>query len=287
MAEAACERARALKPESSWVYSISGQLAEARGDIEEAMKWSDAALKHGSSIAAMQGERARWLLKLGLPADAGTVYRRAAAENPDAVRHSPGLTFAGAMGAIDAAGAAGFRRFVEDNGLADTDDPRILLTLADAALMANETSLAKDYVARALRAPSLTTEDIASPFYAIDGHSYLLVIAASLRANGDEAGATQRLDELGALLDRVETAGVQTHGLYGLKAEYAAMRGQGDQAMASLQRAVQLGWYSAWLAEHQPYMQSIRSRADYRELVAAVAARNAATAAKLRTQLLR
>ena len=97
---------------------------------------------------------------------------------------------------------------------------------------------------------------------------------------------TRRLDELGALLDRVVAAGVQTHGLYALKAEYAAMRGRADEAMAELQRAVQMGWRAAWLSEHQPYHQSLRSRADYRELLAAVNARNAETAATLRPRLL-
>jgi hypothetical protein len=70
--------------------------------------------------------------------------------------------------------------------------------------------------------------------------------------------------------------------LYLLKAQLAAMRGQADAAMAALQRAVSLGWSDAWLAERQVYFESLRSRGDFRELLAAVNARNVATAAKLR-----
>ena len=287
MAESACERARTLNPESSWVYSVAAQLAEARGDIEKAVEWSDAALKHGSSIAAMQSERARWLVNLGMLVDAGSVYRRAVAENPEAVRRSAGLSFAGSVAAIDAGGAAGLRKFVDENALAGTKDPDTLLDLANAALMANDPAAAKVYMDRGLAAPDMTSDGLASAWGAIDGHSHLLVIAATLRANGDDTGANQRLDELGALLDRLEAAGVQTHGFYGLKAEYAALRGQDDEAIASLRRAVQLGWYAAWLAEHQPYFQALRSRAEYRELIAAVNARNAVTAANLRPRLLR
>ena len=286
-AESACERARTLNPESSWVYSVSAQLAEARGDIEKAIEWSDAALKHGSSIAAIQSERARWLVNLGMPGDAGSVYRRAVAENPESTRRSAGLSFAGSVAALDAGGAPGFRKFIDESGLASIEDPDTLLDLANAALMVSDPALAKAYMDRALAVPDLTSDGLASAWGAIDGHSHLLVIAATLRANGDEIGANRRLDELGALLDRVEASGAQTHGLYGLKAEHAALRGHSDEAMASLRRAVQLGWYSAWLAEHQPYLQSLRSRTDYRELIAAVSARNAVTAAKLRSRLLR
>ena len=57
------------------------------------------------------------------------------------------------------------------------------------------------------------------------------------------------------------------------------MRGRGDEAMVELRRAVQMGWRAAWLAERQPYLQLLRSRSDYRELLAAVNARNAETAA--------
>ena len=286
LAEAACERARALKPESPVVYTFSGQLAEARGDIEGALKWSDAAQKNGSNIAAVQNDRARWLVVLGMMADAAEVYGRALAENPAATRRNAGLTIAGSMAAIDTGGAAGLHRFIQENGLADTTDHGPLFELADAALMVNDARLADEYVKRALASPNLATEDLASPWQASGGHSYLLIIAATLRANGDEAGANKRLEELGALLDRLVAAGVQTHGLYGLKAEYAAMSGRADEAMVELQRAVQMGWRAAWHAEKQPYFQSLRTRADYRELIAGVSARNAATAATLRPRLL-
>ncbi len=36
----ACERARALEPRSAWAYSASAWLEEARGQIDEALKWN-------------------------------------------------------------------------------------------------------------------------------------------------------------------------------------------------------------------------------------------------------
>jgi len=106
-----------------------------------------------------------------------------------------------------------------------------------------------------------------------------------LQARGDTAGAGKRLDELATLVDRLVANGMQTYGLYDVKAQLAAMRGQPDAAMAELRRAVQLGWSEVWLAEHQPYFDSLRDRADFRELLAAARARNAATAASIRSRL--
>ena len=55
--------------------------------------------------------------------------------------------------------------------------------------------------------------------------------------------------------------------------------------MQALRRAAELGWSEAWLTDHERYFESLRSRADYQELLAAVRAKNAATAAKLKPRL--
>ena len=137
----------------------------------------------------------------------------------------------------------------------------------------------------ALGSNTLQPEDIASTWHAARGYSSLLVIAAALRASGEQAAASRRLAELSALLDRMVEGGVQTNGMYFVRAELEAMRGDADKAMVALQRAVQLGWRDAWIAEHQPYLESLRARADFRALLAAVNARNADTAARIRGKL--
>jgi hypothetical protein len=113
----------------------------------------------------------------------------------------------------------------------------------------------------------------------------LLTLATIQRADGDAAGADKRLDELAVLLDGLTNAGVETYGLHYLKASLAAMRGNAEAAMQELNRAAQIGWRDAWLAERLPYFDSLRERPDYRELLAAVRAKNAATAAKLKERL--
>src|SRR5262249_31834953 len=124
--------------------------------------------------------------------------------------------------------------------------------------------------------------ELASPWQARTGASYLLVAAAALQASGDSAAAERRLGELGALLDKLATGGLQTFGLYELRAKYPAMRGQADEAMVYLRRAAGMGRTGVWRADPEPYFDSLRKREDFIALLAAVRARNAATAAKLR-----
>lgn len=281
-----CARARELEPKSSWVYNISAALEEARGDLEAAFRWSDMAMQHGRENAAVQGDRAGWLVTLGLVEDARAVFERAFTESPDDTRHNTALMYAGTLAAVNAAGAQGLRDFIRGNGLENIDDPAQMFQLANAALVARDSALANQYVSRALASPSLSPEDIASTWQASGGHSDLVVIAVALRARGDNAGADARLGELAALLERMVDAGVQTKGLYYVRAQLECLRGQGDKAMADLQHAVKLGWRDAWIAERQPALESLRERKDFRELIGAVNARNASTAAKLRPRLL-
>jgi len=227
-----------------------------------------------------------WLVTLGLVEDAGVAYQRARVANPDGARRNSSLLYAGSMSAISAGGAQGLRDFIRDNDLEGASEPTQLLQLANAALFAGDTSLANQLVTAALASPMLTPEDLASPWQASAGYSDLLVIAAARRAAGDPTTADRRLAELDALLERMVNAGVRTQGLYFVKAELAAMRSQGDAAMAALIQAAQLGWSDAWIAERQPYLASLRGRKDFRDLLAAVHARNAATAARIRLKLL-
>lgn len=284
-AAAACERARALAPGSAWVYNISGKLERERGDLQTASRWDEMALERGEDLASVQGERVSTLVTLGLIKEAGASYQRARAANSAAAQRHSALLFAGSLAAVDAGGIQGLRAFTRDNGLEHPTEPTPLFMLANAALIAGDAPLARQYVDGALASKSLQPEDVASPWHAARGYSSLLVIAAALRGSGDEASAASRLAELSALLDRMAEGGVQTNGMYFVRAELEAMRGDADKAMVALRHAVQLGWRDAWLAEHQPFLESLRPRADFRALLSDVNARNADTATKIRSRL--
>lgn len=281
-AESACERARALEPESPWVYSTTAGIDAMRGHFEEALRWNDLGLERGHDDIQNLAERAWWLLNLGLAAEAGAIYERADRANPAGARNNNPLLYAGLAAAVDSAGVLGLQKFVQDHGLVGAASPMQAFQLANAWLMVGDARQARGYVDRALASPSLLPEDLASPWQARTGMSYLLVLAAALRDSGDAEGADLRLGELATLLERVTAAGVQTYGVHELRAKYLAMRGQADEAMAELRRAVEMGWSRAWEAEHEPYFDALRQREDFIALLAAVRARNAATAAKLR-----
>jgi len=285
IAEDACDRARSLASDSAWVYSVSSQLEAARGRFEEAFKWNGMALERGADLAEINAERASWLVQLGMLSEAGHAYARSLAANPDATRRNVSIANAGTVAAFAAGGTQGLRGFVRANGLADSDDPLMMLELANAELLAEDVRQARVYVDRALASPALLPEDLSSPFAARVGFSYLPMVATVLRGTGDEAGARKQLDELAKVLDQLTAAGVDTYGLHALKAQLSALRGKSDEAMNSLRRAASLGWADAWLAERQPYFQSLRSRVDFRELLATVRARNAVTAARLAPRL--
>jgi predicted Zn-dependent protease len=139
-ADAACENARALEPESSWVYSVSSSLEASRGAFDVAVKWSDAALERGGDSAALHGQRAGWLVEIGMLSEAGRAYQRALTENAEATRRDVTMTFVGAMAAVDAGGAAALNSFVRENGLADSSDPLLLFELANAELLVGDNS---------------------------------------------------------------------------------------------------------------------------------------------------
>jgi tetratricopeptide (TPR) repeat protein len=285
-AKAACETARAIEPESPWGYDITSQMEAGRGHLEEALRWSDAALTRGGDIAAVQGDRARWLVRLGLVADAGRVFNEALAVNAQRTRRNPALVSAGALAAISAGGVRGYSDFLRDQGLRDADSWALLFELANAALVAGDAKLAREFTDRALASKDIRNEDVASPWQARTGRSYLLIIAQTLRLTGDVAGADRRLAELDKLLLRLRTSGLETAGQHELEAQLAAMRGQGDVAMGAMQRAVRAGWSSIWLAEHEPYLAPLRQRADFRTLIENVGRANDAMAARLRARLI-
>jgi TolB-like protein/DNA-binding winged helix-turn-helix (wHTH) protein/tetratricopeptide (TPR) repeat protein len=284
-AESACAQARMLGPSSPWVYSVSSSLEESRGRMDEALKYSAASIERDSDIAAHHSERARWLGELGLMKESGAAFREAVAANPAAARRSNTLMYTGATAALATGGAKGLRSYVEEFDLTRSDDPKLQFELANAWLTVGDYNEAGNCINRAKTSTKFNSADLDSPWLARTSRSYLLISALVSRAKGENAAAEQDLAKLEKLLARMEDAGVRRAGVYDLKGQLAALRGRGDEAVASLRRAVDLGWSSAWIAEHEPYFASVHDRADFRALLAAVTARNAVTAAKLKEQL--
>jgi len=264
---------------------VSSTLDAARGRWVEALRYSEQALERDKDIAEIHGERARWLRRLGLMKESGLAFREAVAANPEGARRNVPLLVVGMTAAIDGGGVPSLRAFSAEFGLDESDDPALLFELANAHLMVKQASQARALVDRALASDKLTGEDLDSAWLARTGRSYLLISGVALRESGEAAAAGRRFAQLETLLARMVDDGVRTAGLYELKAQLAALQGRPDDAMTALRRATELGWSSVWLAEHEPYFDSMRGRKDFQELLAAARTKNASAAAQLRNRL--
>jgi len=280
-AAAACARARSLAPDSHWPYRVSSLLEDARGNIREALRWNEVSLRGDNRVVAVRAERVRLLAGLGLQSQVEAQCSEAYAADPAGARDTFALAAVCLRAAVMHGGTKELRSFAQLHGLTTSDLPNVLFELANAELAGGDAAAARAYVDRAFASPLLLPEDLASPWQARTGSAYLLIAAAALRGSGDEAGATRRLSELSLLLARVTANGVRSHGLYVLKSELAAMRGDPDGAIAELRQAIELGWRNAGFAQIEPYFGALRGRADYRALLEQVRARNAADAARL------
>jgi eukaryotic-like serine/threonine-protein kinase len=272
-AAAACARSRSLNPQSAWAYSVSSDLEEARGRLVEALRWNSAALSRSPDAEDVYVQRGNWFLSLGLPERARESYDTAVVATGNA-NASPWLSWIGLVTAYAGGGVDALHQRIASQRLADARDPALLFELANVELLAGEPQAARAFVDRALVSPELRPDDLASPWQARTGRAYLLIAAAAHQATGDAAGAARQLSALTALLDRLTAAGMRRHGVYELQAQVAALRGDADGALRALQRAADQGWREVWLAEREPYFNSLRSRADFRALMQRVRADN-------------
>jgi len=276
---AACEKARALEPGAAWAYSASSVLEEARGHISEALAWNAAALARGTDVQRIYAERGILLVGLGLMDQARKTYETAIGAT--GIDSNVYLTWLGLVTTYARDGQAGVHEQIVARGLQSTKDPEWLFEVADAALIAGDAPAARALTDRALKSPDLKPDDLASPWHARTGHSYLLIAAAAEQATGDPKAAMQKLTQLSTLLDRLTAAGMRRYGIYELQAQIAALRGDPQAAMIALQRAADQGWRQVWLAEHGPNFAPLRPRADFRNLLDRIRRENADESAKI------
>lgn len=262
-AETACGHARALAPNASWPYVASSWLEDARGRIDDALKWNAMALKASPDTFEAYDDRMNLLLNIGLPAQARETLEsaRPAADNDEAIaiRLAEVSYYENGPAAALALLRAG--RFDSSNR---TDT---LLRAARLHMLLGEAAAAKQLLESARSAPDWARATLDDPWYVRVGESYGLVLALAQRSLGDRRSEEQQLDTLLASLESMKQAGIERYGVYYLRAAALAMQGNGDGAMATLGRAAELGWRSATRAQHDPALTSLQSRADFQALL--------------------
>ncbi len=267
-AERACERARELGPENYWGPFVTSWLKYARGDLPEAIHWTDVANKIEPSQSGVAYYRLELLLILGLIEQArDTASRLATTDDVRTWRISATL-------ALIEKGRAGLHAFLERGGKLEFDDIDALTDVVRFNHTTGNVAEARKALRMIFELPGFNERDL-KPVQVLNGYSPAVIWAGVLLATGERDRALSMLADLDAMLDRLERNGWANHGLHSLRAESQALRGQGDAAMQSLQRAVARGWRMVWRAQTEPYLASLWDRDDFKILMKDVEARNA------------
>lgn len=273
-AQNACERARTLQPAgTSSATETTVWLAEARGRIDEALRWNSASLQADPADSFdLLSTRAILWLSVGLAAPARLAIERSRnAANDDPEEADMNLVRV----VFREGGANALRAFLASSRLEASSRSDALFEAAYARLQLGEPRAAMDLLARALVAPNRIPGYAESPWYArgarLRGTSYRLDLAAAQLALGDRATAQRELNGLLEMLNRMIGAGVERNMTYELRAKVFALLGREDEAMRDLDKAVKLGWRRAWWAMHEPYLAPLQHRKDFQELIAQVA----------------
>jgi TolB-like protein len=275
-ASSACERSRVHQADGDFGTMASSYLEWAQGHIPEALDWNAAAIKLDSTDINLYERRADLLLTLGLANSARETYQQARALTRNEEKTNLGL----ASVAYYEGGVAALQSHLAATRLDDTPHSRILFQVAYDHLLAGEPATAQQVLARAMAAPDFNASYLNDPWYARWGESDQLILALCELQTGQREAADRHLQEILTMLDQLTEAGVQRFGVYSLKAQVLALRGDPDGAMRALARATELGWRRSWWADHEPYFAQLRTRADFRALVARVDTANQ----QLRTQ---
>jgi TolB-like protein/Flp pilus assembly protein TadD len=280
-ASAACAQARALAPKSPWAFTVSSMLAESQGQIADALKWMDEVMAFSPDVSEHYARRASYFMNLGSVEVARKTYEQAkSVVDKDAGENSL-LTELGFQTAFATGGVNALHQEISAVVVGPTTEVRTLLDLAYANLLAGDNVAAKQMTDRAFASPQYNAQTLNAAWDARTGFSNQLLAAAVELAVGQNATAGARLAEVAATVEGLVASGVIRHDVYALRARTLAMRGDAEGSIRALQRAVELGWRAEWQATHEPYLRSLWSRNDFRELIGRVKVANLATTARI------
>jgi tetratricopeptide (TPR) repeat protein len=271
----ACGRARKLQPDAASTADELTWLSESQGKIAEALKWNDAALKADPTDEFdLYWTRSILFLTIGMTAPA-----RAAVElGRGSTKNEENANIALARVIYREGGADALRRYVNSSQLEQSSHAQALFEAAYCRLLLGDAGATKQLIARALAAPDLIPGYAELPFYArttlFTGYPYRLDLAVADLALGDRSSAAQDLSAVLEMLDKMLAAGVERNATYELRAKVYALKGEGDNAMRELDKAVKLGWRRSWWAMHEPYLASLWPRSDFQALMIEVGQSN-------------
>jgi TolB-like protein/DNA-binding winged helix-turn-helix (wHTH) protein/Flp pilus assembly protein TadD len=273
----ACGRARALENRGAWGLTVTAWLAFSQGKLDEGITWLNRALIVNPDDPDLLEVRGEFALQLGLTDMARKSFETGRKASQDAARFDAGL----ANIVYVEQGEAALRAYLSNIKINASTRPDILFAAARLYQIANDPVAAKAVIDRALAAPGFTAQRLTDPWLVRWGSSEGLDVAFAYERVGARAEAQKRRREVTALLDQLERNGHSGYGLQLLRAEIFAADGKLDAAMASLKRAVDLGWRAAFWTQHEPQFAALWPRADFKALMQSLTRTNDLMRAKL------
>jgi tetratricopeptide (TPR) repeat protein len=249
---------------------VSDWLAWSQGDLVQALKWTEAGLNVEPSDIDLYERQADFLLTLGMVAEARALYAQAR----EATHKDEAINIGLAQVAFYEGGATALRAHLAATRLDESEHAKTLIQAAYFHLLLGEAPAARQLLTRAVHAADFEPTRLNDPWFARWGQSEQLILAATELQSGDTLTGAQHLQEIADRLDRLMAAGEERNGIYALKAEVLALRGDPNGAMEALKRAADLGWRYSWRAQHEPYLAALWARSDFRAVIARVDAAN-------------
>ncbi len=252
-AGAACKRARTLDPTHMWGPLATAWIERAQGKTNEAMTWIDEARKLEPLDSWLADQKIDLLLTLRRPGEAREVARSLPSNGSFMeLAREANIVFA-------EGGAAKLKEWMDANPMRERAGAGVeLAELARLQLLSGDAPAALTTLQHAERILPHSNADL------IDGsqirHDFagaLVHARIHLRGGGDRQRAMALLDGFDRLLEIYENNGGRHFGLYSLRAESLAIRGEKDKAEAALKNAWDHGWRTTWRAERDPYLAGI------------------------------
>jgi TolB-like protein/DNA-binding winged helix-turn-helix (wHTH) protein len=252
-ADAACLRARTLDTANLWGPLATAWIARARGNTEGALHWIDEARKIAPTDSWLVDQKIDLLLTLHRYADANAVRLE--------LPQDGGFYTAAREGGILFAefGPAKLKEWMEASKIAERAGTGAeLVELARLQLLAGDPLAARRTLEHADRILPLARADLYDGTQIRHEFSAALIRArVELTGGGDREHALRLLADLDRMLDLYEASGGRHFGLYTLRAESLALRGEKAQAQAALETAWQHGWRATWKVQHDPVFAGV------------------------------
>jgi TolB-like protein/DNA-binding winged helix-turn-helix (wHTH) protein/Tfp pilus assembly protein PilF len=252
-ADDACQRARELDASNMWGPLTTAWIARARGRTEEALQWVDAARKLAPNDTWLADQKIDLLLTLRRTEDANVVRLELPQDNSFfSLAREGAIVFAGG-------GPQALRRWMTDNRLESRAGTGAELTeLARMQMVSGDLLGARKTLAHADRILPILSGDLYDGSQIRHEYSGALIRARiELNGGGERARALQMLTNFERMLETYEKSGGRHFGLYTLRAESFALRGEKAKAQKAFQSAWKHGWRATWKAANDPLFAGI------------------------------